>query len=158
MSIRQHDFTIERRLRQTPAQAFRAFADPQLKRRWFGVPEGWAEGRHELDFRVGGSEVSAGRDPGGTLHEFHARFHDIVDGERIVFAYDLLLDGRLISVSLTTVELRPASDGDGAGTHLVFTEHGAFLDGLEDPAEREHGTGLLLDGLAAFLAEEEVAA
>jgi uncharacterized protein YndB with AHSA1/START domain len=157
MSIRQHDFTIERRLRQTPAQAFRAFADPQLKRRWFGVPEGWGEGRHELDFRVGGSEVSAGRDPSGTLHEFHARFHDIVDGERIVFAYDLLLDGRLISVSLTTVELRPASDGDGDGTHLVFTEHGAFLDGLEDPAEREHGTGLLLDGLAAFLAEEVAA-
>lgn len=41
MSIRQHDFTIERRFRQTPAQAFRAFADPELKQRWFGVPEGW---------------------------------------------------------------------------------------------------------------------
>jgi len=27
MSIRQHDFTIERRFRQTPAQASRAFAD-----------------------------------------------------------------------------------------------------------------------------------
>ena len=40
MSIRQHDFTIERRFRQTPAQAFRAFADPELKRRWFGVPGG----------------------------------------------------------------------------------------------------------------------
>ena len=39
MSIRQHDFTIERRFRQTPAQAFRAFADPELKQRWFGVPE-----------------------------------------------------------------------------------------------------------------------
>lgn len=154
MSIRQHDFTIERRLRQAPAQAFRAFADPELKRRWFGVPDGWTDARHEIDFRVGGSEVSVGRDPSGTLHEFHSRYHDIVEGERIVFAYDLLLDGRLISVSLTTVELRPGGDGDGdgGGTHLVFTEHGAFLDGLEDPAEREHGTGLLLDGLAAFLA------
>ena len=40
MSIRQHDFTIERRFRQTPAQAFRAFADPELKQRWFGVPDG----------------------------------------------------------------------------------------------------------------------
>ena len=105
MSIRQHDFTIERRFRQTPAQAFRAFADAELKR------------------------------------------------ERIVFAYDLLLDGRLISVSLTTVEVRP----DGDGTRLVFTEHGAFFDDLEDPAEREHGTGLLLDGLAAFLGEQVAA-
>jgi uncharacterized protein YndB with AHSA1/START domain len=55
-------------------------------------------------------------------------------------------------VSLTTVELRP--DGDGGGTHLIFTEHGAFLDAIENPAEREHGTGLLLDGLEAFLAGE----
>jgi hypothetical protein len=37
---------------------------------------------------------------------------------------------------------------------LVFTEHGAFLDDLEDPAEREHGTGLLLERLEAFLASE----
>ena len=29
MSIRQHDFTIERRFRQTPEQTFRAFADPK---------------------------------------------------------------------------------------------------------------------------------
>src|SRR5205085_4284737 len=35
MSIRQHDFTIERRFPQSPAQTFRAFADPELKRRWF---------------------------------------------------------------------------------------------------------------------------
>jgi uncharacterized protein YndB with AHSA1/START domain len=65
----------------------------------------------------------------------------------------MLLDGRLTSVSLSTVELRPDDDG-GGGTHLIFTEHGAFLGGLEDPAEREHGTGLLLDGLEAFLARE----
>jgi uncharacterized protein YndB with AHSA1/START domain len=148
MSIRQHDFTIERRFRQTPAQTFRAFADPELKRRWFGAPESWADAGLELDFRVGGSELSVGRDPSGALHEFRSRYHDIVDGERIVFAYDLLLDGRLLSVSLTTVEVRP----DDEGTRLVFTEHGAFFDDLEDPAEREHGTGLLLDGLAAFLA------
>src|SRR4051812_35492181 len=150
MSIRQHDFTIERRVRQTPAQTFRAFADPALKRRWFGPPGSWTDAAWDLDFRVGGGEVSTGRDPSGTLHEFRSRYHHIVDGERIVFAYDLLLDGRLISVSLTTIEVRP----DGPGTHLVFTEHGAFFDDLEDPAERQHGTGLLLDRLAAFLAEQ----
>jgi uncharacterized protein YndB with AHSA1/START domain len=76
MSIRQHDFTIERRFRQTPAQAFRAFADPELKQRWFGVPEGWTDANWELDFRVGGSEVSVGRDPRGALHEFRSRYHE----------------------------------------------------------------------------------
>jgi uncharacterized protein YndB with AHSA1/START domain len=150
MSIRQHDFTIERRYRQTPVQTFQAFADPDLRRRWFGVPDSWTDTEWSLDFRVGGGELNAGRDQRGIHHLFRSRFHDIVADERIVFAYDLLLDGRRTSVSLTIIELRPDDDG----THLVFDEHGAFLDDLEDPAEREHGTGLLLDRLDAFLASE----
>lgn len=152
MSIRQHDFTIERRFGHSPEQTFKAFADPVLRQRWFRVPDSWTDTEWSLDFRVGGGELNAGRDHRGVHHRFHSRFHDIVDGERIIFAYDLLLDGHLTSVSLTTVELRPDHNDGGGGTHLIFTEHGAFLDGLEDPAEREHGTGLLLDRLAAFLA------
>jgi uncharacterized protein YndB with AHSA1/START domain len=155
MSIRQHDFTLERRFGQTPEQTFRAFADPALKRRWFGPPDEWGDAEWSLDFRVGGGELSAARDTDGVMHVFRSRYHDIVEDERIVFAYDLLLDDRLISVSLTTIEVRPGEDG---GTHLVFTEHGAFLDDLEDPAEREHGTGLLLDGLERFLAVDEAVA
>jgi uncharacterized protein YndB with AHSA1/START domain len=150
MSIRHHEFTIDRRFRQRPEQTFQAFADPDLRQRWFRVPDSWTDTEWSLDFRVGGGELNAGRDHGGTHHRFCSRFHDIVHDERIVFAYDLRLDGVLTSVSLTTIELR----GDaGGGTHLIFTEHGAFLDGLEDPAEREHGTGLLLDRLEAFLAD-----
>lgn len=147
MSIRHHDFSIERRFRQHPEQTFQAFADPDLRARWFRVPDSWTDTKWSLDFRVGGSELNAGRDQTGTHHLFRSRFHDIVENERITFAYDLLLDHRLTSVSLTTVELAP----DGDGTHLVFTEHGVFLDDLEDPAEREHGTGVLLDALDAFL-------
>jgi uncharacterized protein YndB with AHSA1/START domain len=154
VSIRQHDFVIERHFRQRPGQTFQAFADPELRRRWFRVPDSWSDTEWALEFRVGGGELNAGRDDRGNHHLFRSRFHDIVEGERIVFAYDMLLDGRLTSVSLATIELRP--DG-GGGTHLIFTEHGAFLDGLEDPGEREHGTGLLLDGLEALLVSEVTA-
>jgi uncharacterized protein YndB with AHSA1/START domain len=154
MSITHADFTIERRYGCTPAQAFSAFSDPSLKRQWFANPGGWANAEWSLDFRVGGGEVSAGGAPDGTHHAFRSRFHDIVENERIVFAYDLLLDHTLVSVSLTTIEF--LADGDGDGTRLVFTEHGAFLDGLEDPSEREHGTGKLLDALERFLAGEPV--
>jgi hypothetical protein len=35
----------------------------------------------------------------------------------------------------------------GAGTRLVVTEKGAFLDGYDDAGSRERGTGLLLDRL-----------
>ena len=151
MSICQHAFTIERRFRQSPEQTFQAFADPELRQRWFRVPDSWTDTQWSLDFRIGGNELNAGRDERGHHHAFRGRFHDIVDGERIVFASDMLLDDRLTSVSLTTVELHRDEDG---GTRLIFTEHGAFLDGLEDPAEREHGTGLLFDGLDALLANE----
>jgi uncharacterized protein YndB with AHSA1/START domain len=81
------------------------------------------------------------------VHLFDARYQDIVENERIVYAYDLHLDDQRISVSLATIELA----GVGSGTRMTFTEQGAFLDGLEDPAEREHGTNLMVDSLGAAL-------
>lgn len=57
------------------------------------------------------------------------------------------MDERRISVSLTTVELNP----EGERTRLVLTEHGAFFDALESPAERREGTGSLLDALSREL-------
>ncbi len=154
MSIRQHDFTIERRFGQTPAQTFQAFADPELKARWFSAPDSWTDNERAIDFRVGGSELSAASDDRGVHHLFRSRIHDIVDAERIVYAYDMVIDHQLFSVSLATIEFHPL---DGGGTHLIFTEHGAFFDDLEDPADREHGTRLLLDGLGTLLDSEVVA-
>ena len=48
---------------------------------------------------------------------------------------------------VTTVEFNAAE----GGTRLVLTEQGAFLDGREEPAWREHGTAAQLDALAAEL-------
>ncbi len=150
MSVTHAEFTIERRYGCTPRQAFSAFAEPDLKRRWFAGS--WPNTVWEMDFRVGGGEVHSGGDPGGRQNDFRSRFHDIVADERIVYSYDLRHDGRLISVSLTTVELF----GDGDGTRLLFTEQGAFFDDLDAPGVREHGTGKLLEMLGRFLAGEAV--
>src|SRR3954447_5820686 len=154
MSVTHADFTIERRYGCTPQQTFSAFADPELKRQWFANPGNWDDGHWELDFRVGGGEVNSGGAGDGPFREFRSRYHDIVENERIVFTYDLLHDHRLMSTSLTTVEFFP--HGDGGGTRLVFTEQGAFFDGLGTNADREHGTGKLLDRLERFLAQEPV--
>jgi uncharacterized protein YndB with AHSA1/START domain len=140
-------FEFERTYPVSPERVFAAFADQQLKERWFATPPDWADTDHTLDFRVGGVETSQGRPPGGQLHRFEARYQDIVDNERIVYAYDLSLDDMRISVSLATIEFISV---DG-GTRMLFTEHGAFLDGIEDPAERENGTKLMLDALGASL-------
>ena len=57
MSIRQHDFTIERRFPSVAVPDLPAFADPALKRRWFKVPDSWTDADWSLDFRVGGGEL-----------------------------------------------------------------------------------------------------
>ena len=68
-------------------------------------------------------------------------------GERIVYAYDMHMDGNRISVSLASFEFKPA----GLGTRLTLTEQGAFLDGYDDNGRREQGTGELMDKLGEFL-------
>jgi uncharacterized protein YndB with AHSA1/START domain len=135
-------FAVERSYAAPPARVFEAWADPAAKSRWFGG-DNW---QHELDFRVGGREVSTGT-VDGTVFTFEGRYQDIVPHERIVYAYDVRMGEARISVSLATVELSP----DGEGTKLAFTEQGAFLDGLDDPSQRESGTGSLLDALGKEL-------
>jgi uncharacterized protein YndB with AHSA1/START domain len=149
-SVTHATFVIERTFPASPDRVFAAFADPATKKRWFVMPAHWEGTEHALDFRVGGRELNRGGPPSGTVHTFDARFHEIVENERIVYAYDLSFGDVLVSVSLVTIELSAAAEG----TRMTFTEHGAFLDGHDDPAGREHGTHLLLDAVAAFLEQD----
>jgi uncharacterized protein YndB with AHSA1/START domain len=142
-------FTIERTYDATPARVFEAFSNPKAKARWFRGPDEWTRGKVEMDFRVGGRETNAGGQKGGPVHTFNAIYQAIVPNERIIYSYDMHMDAKRISVSLTTIEFKPA----GKGTRLVFTEQGAFLDGYDDPAGRERGTRDLLDALGASLHE-----
>ena len=140
-------FTLERVYAATPARVFKAWSDPAIKPRWFHGPDEWGRGQYELDFRVGGRERLAGGPKGGTIHLYNAIYQDIVPNERIILAYDMHLDDRRISVSLMTVEFRP----ERAGTRLIFTEQGVFLDGWEEIGGRERGSQELLDKLGREL-------
>jgi uncharacterized protein YndB with AHSA1/START domain len=150
-SVVHSTFTIEHTYDRPPARVFAAWAEPSLKSRWFGGGTDDAPIALDTDFRIGGYERDR-NDPGA----YEARYHEIVPDERIVFTYDLSLDGSLVSVSLATVEFRPA-DG-GTGTKLTYTEHGAFLDGLDDPELRKNGTGGMLDELGRWLERQAATA
>ena len=140
-------FTIERDYPGTPAQVFAAWADQQVKRRWFAAGDGFTEITHSLDFRQGGSEHWAGREPGGRLFANETVYHDIVPGCRIVFSYTMDLDEARISASLCTVELASTDDG----TRLTFTEQGAFFDGADTADQRRGGWTWVLGRLGEAL-------
>lgn len=136
-------FAIERSYPAAPDRVFAAWAEPEQKNRWFGTRDGGID----LDFRPGGSERFLAETPDGTTYTYTATYKDIVPSERIVYTYEMYRDQDRISVSVSTVELRPAE----GGTALTYTEQGVFLDGHDTAAAREHGTREVLDHLGEEL-------
>ena len=150
-TVEHGTFTIERNFEVPPARVFAAWADPKAKAIWFAGPAGeWKQQLRQMDFRIGGRERVKGEFTGGRVSDFDAFYHDIVTNRRIVYSYTMHVDEKRISVSLATIEFEPAS---GAGTRLILTEQGAYLDGgFDGSAGREQGTRGLLDNLNRFLA------
>jgi uncharacterized protein YndB with AHSA1/START domain len=143
-SIVHNTFTLERIYPVPRSEVFRAWADPQIKVRWFvGNPADY-----EMDFRPGGIERNRVVHDGKQI-TWESLYREIVIEERIVYTSVLAEDRKVATVSLATVELVPEVDG----TRLVLVEAGAYLDGQEQPAWRERGTGDWLDTLGRYLAE-----
>jgi uncharacterized protein YndB with AHSA1/START domain len=147
-----HDtFVIDRGYPAPPARVFGAFAGPATKKQWWNDPDIEKDAAHVIDFRVGGRESMAGSIPGdGRSFSYDAVYQDIVENARIVYSYEMTMDGQRISVSVATLEFLP----DGSGTRFILTEQGAYLDGLDTCAAREEGTRGLLDALADYLTKE----
>jgi uncharacterized protein YndB with AHSA1/START domain len=142
-SVAHATLVVERTYDAAPARVFAAWANPELKARWFSTPDA----EHKLDFRIGGREVSRGSPPMGVGSTFEALYRDIVANQRIVYTYDMYMGTTLTSVSVATVEFESTDDG----TRVVLTDQTAFLDGHDRPAARESGYGALFDTLDQLL-------
>ncbi|MGY4920666.1 SRPBCC domain-containing protein [Streptomyces sp. 900116325] len=151
--IRHDTFTVTLRLSASPSEVFRAFADSDLRRRWFKIPGRGAT--YEHDFHVGGGEIASSTfatlDMPPQQLKYWSRYLDITPDVRIVYVYESYVDGVLRWASLATVELHAKSDG----TELSWTEQVAFIaptgDGSDDLRHVRGGTRLRLNGLAAAL-------
>ncbi len=149
-AVAHGSLTLERTYPHAPAAVFAAWTVPDLKKAWFGQGPDFVEKieSYELDFRVGGHERWHGPLRSGRSFRYDATFFDVIQDRRIVAAYDLLIADRRLSVTLLTVELRPA----GTGAHLSLTEQIAFLDGLDSIDDRRPGVEDMLDMLDAYMA------
>ena len=101
-----------------------------------------------MEFRLRGREISVGEMKDGLKIAFRALYQDIVPNERIVYTYDMEMNGKRISVSVAAIEFK----AEGGGTRLKVTEQGAHLDGLDNAPQRKLGTKDLLDALGRSLA------
>jgi uncharacterized protein YndB with AHSA1/START domain len=144
-SINHATFTLERTYPVQVHQVFHAWADPEMKARWFAGDST----RYQLDFRPDGIERNRAEHDGKEI-SWESLYREIVPDARIVYTSVLSEDDTVMTASLTTVEFTQ----DGPNTSLVLTETGAYLDGREQPAWREEGTGDWLDSLGRHLAEE----
>ena len=146
-ALSHSSFTIERDFRTAPSAVFAAFADPEIKAKWFAGPESWRQISAGMDFREGGTEHNEGQfGEDGPVSRFDARYFEIVPDTRIVYSYEMRINGDRLSVSLASIELAP----EGSGTHLTLTEQGVYYT-PDDAGSREEGTNGLMDALAALV-------
>jgi len=145
-SIVHATFSLQRIYDASPAQVFRALSDKAAKAA--GSRAATAIRRSSAKWMCARrTRTPKGRWASGVVSTFDAVYFDVVPNERLIYAYEMHLDDRKISVSLATMELQP----EGAGTKLVVTEQGSFLDGYDDAGFARAGTGFLLDRLCASL-------
>jgi uncharacterized protein YndB with AHSA1/START domain len=130
-----HRLRSRTRVRCDASSGLPGLGGPQAKSRWSDCHAEHTSD-YRLDFRPFGHETHRVVYPDGRIQHIEKAFFDIVDARRIVFAYDIQLDARRLSVSLVTVEFFASR----RGTRMVYAEQLTYLDGHEDRAQRLRGT------------------
>ena len=145
--VHQATFLIERKLSTPVAEVFRSLTALDAKRLWQIDSENWQTFEFSVDARGGGREVWRGRTVDGPEIRTSVLYLDVVENERIIFAYETFAGDRKLSVSLAIVELQVQE----AGTHLRYTEHGVFFDHAGSAKYREDAMTRLMGALETYL-------
>lgn len=154
-STEHSTFTLERTFTHPVSRVFALFSTPEKKRRWLLEDSGTTISRLDMDFRVGGHEVSEYTIQKGSpvdLMPFvnDSIFLDIVPDQRVVYGETMSIGGRRISIALITFQLSACDDG----TLLMLTHQGLFFEGSGGAEMRMRGWETLVLRIVAAAEEE----
>lgn len=156
ISERMSAIAFDRSFKHPLKNVFAAFSQENRKAQWFTGPADARVQERKVDCRTGGSEVLDVRWASGTVTRFEARYHRVEEGARIVYSYDLFIDGALFSTSLADVTFK----SDEQGTLVTFAETTSYFTDadLGDMTDsRLHGTKAQYDMLEMLLDGKPVA-
>jgi uncharacterized protein YndB with AHSA1/START domain len=135
--------------REIPAlieKVFAALADPLARTEW-GAPSDTAVVIYdEADFREGGQDrFRCGSKADPNIHGM-TRYLEIIANRRVVSSETIVMDGKRLCASLTTLELT----ADGEKTKLKSTTQLASFIGEDMVRGHETGTNASLDNLVQY--------
>src|SRR5580692_2586204 len=104
----QPTITMEREFSAPPAAVFRAYADPEALKRWYG-PDGFTITMIAMDFRVGGLLRFTMHGPDGTDYPSRIQYREIVPAARLAYRHgsDMDDDPNAFEVEVSFAPLGP---------------------------------------------------
>jgi uncharacterized protein YndB with AHSA1/START domain len=140
---------FEREIPAPVEKVFTAFADPVTRTEW-GAPSDTAVVVYdETDFREGGQDrFRCGSRSNPNIHGT-TRYLDIVANRRVVSSETVVVEGKRLCASLTTLELTP----DGGNTKLKSTTQLSSFIGEDMVKGHETGTNASLDNLVRYFSK-----
>lgn len=147
-------FTLDRLYDAPLAKVFAAYVEAEARYRWLIISDGWTVHEYRPAGRAvaGAQEFSRFSPPGAeVVLTNETTFLEVREGECVILAYAMTLNGAPLSASLLTAEFQ-AEDGR---TRLLLTEQGAYRDGNIEG--RKEGTRGLLEQLAKEVAASAAA-
>jgi uncharacterized protein YndB with AHSA1/START domain len=143
---------VERSYDHPVSLVFWAFTNLEAKTVWYGGEGKWEVTKHTLDFTVGGWENWRGRpNADAPWMTNDALYLDILPDERIIYQYNMTMNGKLFTVSQQVLEF----SARGAGSHIKLTEQILYIDGVDHHEDRVQGTEGMLASLDTYLTERK---
>ncbi len=128
------DLRLERTIDATPEEAFDAWTNPEVLRRWWANEPNWVTPVAEVDLRVGGRYRLSMEDPAtGATHTVGGEYREVRRPERLVYSWCWeRSDGQPQHTSTVTVEFL----AEGERTTIVL-EHTGLASAESRDAHRE---------------------